>query len=175
VHPALRTMTRLRSSCWCRRASLTALTLVLVSCGSDVVGPNLGPLLFDITIGCFPSPDPPYTCTAPTTTFAHGDTITIGELLIDTTSSHHEAHVVVRAICWQNLEIRRGGQVVDYLPRVSTCPDSTMLQGDNSPSVFNLRFFRFLVPDVWSPGAYSVRSLMLVDPPATVTRTFTIR
>ena len=151
-----------------------ALTLSLASC-SDAAGPDLGPLLFDVTIGCYPSPDPPYTCTAATTTFSPGDTLTIGEILVDTSLSHHEAHVTVRAICWQNLEIRRSGQLVDYLPRVSTCPDSTLLQGDNSPFVVNIRAYTFRVPDVWTPGTYTVRSLMLVDPPATVARSFTIR
>ena len=148
--------------------------IVVASC-SDAAGPDLGPLIFDVTVGCFPSPDPPYTCTAPSTTFARGDTLTIGEVLVDTTAFHNTVAVTVRAICWQNLEIRRGGVLVDYVPRVSTCPDSTMLQGDNAPSLFNIRFFRFRVPDAWTPGVYTVKSLMVVDPQITVSRRFTIR
>jgi hypothetical protein len=146
----------------------------LAACSDATAPPDLGPLLFGVTVGCAPSPNPPYVCTGPTS-YARGDTMTLGTLLIDTTAFHDEAQVIVRPICWQNLEIRRGGTVVDYFPRVSTCPDSTLAQGENAPGVFVLRFFRFIVPDAWTPGTYTARSLILVDPPAMVSRAFTIR
>lgn len=100
--------------------------------------------------------------------------MTIGLILVDT-SAARSAQVRVRPICWQNIAIYRGDLLVDYLPRVSTCPDSTLPQGDNFPSVFNLRFFSFPVPDVWTPDTYTAKALILVDPPATVSRSFVVR
>jgi hypothetical protein len=157
-------------------AAAFIVVLTLAACGSDAVAPpDLGPLLFEVTVGCVPIPAPPYVCTSPTTTFSRGQVMTIGELLVDTTASQQTAQVVVRAVCWQNIEILRGAMLVDYLPRASTCRDSTMAQGDNPPRVFNFRAFQFIVPDIWVSGTYTARSLMLVDPPITVSRTFTIQ
>ncbi len=103
-----------------------------------------------------------------------GETMTIGLILVDT-SAARSAQVRVRPICWQNIAIYRGDLLVDFLPRVSTCPDSTLRQGDNPPGVFNLRFFSFPVPDVWTPGTYTATALILVEPPATVSRSFVVR
>jgi len=154
------------------RAVVTALLGLSAACNGPS-GPEPGPLLLGVTFGCQPSAVYPYDC-APVLAADRGGPFILGEFLADTTDTPG-AIVTVRALCRSNILIERGGVVVDSLPHTTTCADSLEVRLLAAPQQAVLRYYGFTIPASWTPGDYTVRTIMLVNPPLTLTRTLTVR
>jgi hypothetical protein len=151
---------------WLRRFAWGTLVVALSSCG-DVTAPDLGTLAYEMFSGCIPDIfNLGLMCSPQITTVARGDSLLVGHLLIDT-SAAQTATARLRAPCAVQFEIGRAGALVRTLPAVPTCPDSVMEQGDNPPRVYNARFRFWVVPVDAAPGAYTIKSVWLIDPAAT--------
>lgn len=152
---------------------LGAMAIALTACAGDS-GPTLGDMryqFFALSHCGAGACDSVFTAVEP------GDTVGFFLLIQDDTPDT-TALPRVRPICATNLEIRHAlipEAGFDY-PATPTCPDSTILGGDNWPrSLTTGRIYYIGIPDGLPPGDYTVTSKLLAEPRVDRTTKITIK
>jgi hypothetical protein len=118
---------------------------------------------------------PLWAITGAATSVNRGDTVTVHVELTDSTTVGGST-VTVRAICAENVAIRRGGAVVATLPSPATCPDSVYQRtvGLALSADWDSRLYNWVIPAGLTPGTYTLEGRVLVAPALSVTRTLAI-
>jgi hypothetical protein len=149
----------------------TVCVLAALACGcSDSTAPPSA-LIYSLNLWHGPL----WAITGPATSANRGDTIAIQIDLTDSTTVGGTP-ATVRAICALNVSILHAGTLVTSLPSPITCPDSTyqLSIGPAYSSTWISRFYNWVIPLGLSPGTYTIRGEVLVQPALSVSRTLQV-
>jgi hypothetical protein len=153
-----------------KRCCLLAVTVLFCACGSTTEPPH-SPVVYEVNVFAGPL----FGINDFATSANRGDTLSIRVQVYDSTSAHGSL-VTVRATCAVNVTILHAGTTVATLPQAITCPDSSLQEtvGAQGSFFWDSRFYGWVVPTTLSPGVYTIRGEVLVQPALSASTTLQV-
>jgi len=152
-----------------KRACLLLAMAVLAACSDSTSAPTTLHYGMDLYRG------PSWAPTGFATVVNRGDTVTVHIELVDSTTVVGSS-TTVRAVCAENVSIRRNNVVAATLPSPATCPDSAYprIVGLRYSGDWDSRLYNWVIPASLAPGTYTIVGEILVSPALAVSQTLTI-